>query len=195
MTYGSNVDGLVLRATPLLRQMLTDTTWMLERDDACRIQSEPRYLLHRTDGLYSIWSMIFAPGVSTPVHDHNVWGLTAVWYGQETEECFVREAEGEDFSTAVLRCVDRNLNVPGRVSVLVPPRDIHRVANVSHKLARSIHIYGDTPGKISSREYDLASGRVNFLEQDQRDAADVRSVQNSSGALRALLGYGSEGEV
>jgi predicted metal-dependent enzyme (double-stranded beta helix superfamily) len=48
----------------------------------------------------------------------------------------------------------------GEVSCVLPPHDIHRVANHGTEVAVSIHVYGTNIGKQSRHVFDLDTGIV-----------------------------------
>jgi predicted metal-dependent enzyme (double-stranded beta helix superfamily) len=136
--------ALTRSVKPRLRQLLADTSWL---DPRCRVprgESSAQYLLHRhpTDA-YSVVSVVFPVGYSTPVHDHTIWGLVGVWRGEEQEERFVRVDDRSVPDRAELKAVETVINTPRSVSRLIPPdEEIHRIRNLGSQPACSIHVYG-----------------------------------------------------
>ena len=112
-----------------------------------------QYLLH-CDPLerFSVSSFVWAPGQSTPVHDHTVWGMVGVLRGRERCEEFAAGAPMQAHGAHMLAC--------GAID-LVSPRvgDIHRVSNaLDDQTSVSIHVYGANIGTLARHVYDPASG-------------------------------------
>ena len=115
-----------------------------------------QHVLHvEPDGSFSIAALIWLPGQATPIHDHVSWCVVGVYKGTEGETCYQMRGSGHD---AYLEVTGTKLNVRGTVDALVPPGDIHSVANASDSVAISLHVYGmdlDTLGCSIRREYQL----------------------------------------
>lgn len=116
---------------------------ILERDLLTAAQKQPdperykQHVLHvAPDGLYSIVSLVWLPTQETPVHDHVSWCVVGVHQGSELETNY-RCAAGDCLTE--MGC---GLNPAGTVVGLLPPADIHKVANGGDGLAVSLHIYG-----------------------------------------------------
>lgn len=116
---------------------------ILERDLLTAAQKQPdparyrQHVLHvAPDGLYSLVSLVWLPSQETPVHDHVSWCVVGVHQGVERETNYLREA-GER-----LRETGQGFNPAGTVVGLLPPADIHKVANGGDGLAVSLHVYG-----------------------------------------------------
>jgi predicted metal-dependent enzyme (double-stranded beta helix superfamily) len=112
-----------------------------------------QYLLH-CDPLerFSVSSFVWAPGQSTPLHDHTVWGMVGVLRGAERCEEFVGGAPMQASGAHTL--------VAGGID-LVSPRvgDIHRVSNaLADRASVSIHVYGANIGTLARHVYDPVSG-------------------------------------
>ena len=97
-------------------------------------------ILHvELDGSFSIAALIWLPGQSTPVHDHVSWCVVGVYKGCESETKYRLAGEGDDRR---LIEIGRARNEQGSTDVLVPPGDVHCVANGGDDVAVSIHVYG-----------------------------------------------------
>jgi predicted metal-dependent enzyme (double-stranded beta helix superfamily) len=111
------------------------------------------HVLHtEPDGAFSIIALVWRPGQVTPIHDHVTWCVFGVVQGIEHEELFTLDEE-----RGCLVEAGTNTNVTGDVSGFAPPGDIHRVRNVGHETAISIHVYGTDVSRIGSsvrRYYD-----------------------------------------
>lgn len=113
-------------------------------------------ILHvESDGSFSIVALVWLPGQGTPIHDHVSWCVVGVHTGQEHETIY-QVANGN--SDAHLVVTGTTINPRGSVAALVPPGDIHHVANEGDALAVSIHVYGADIAMLGSsirRRYDL----------------------------------------
>jgi predicted metal-dependent enzyme (double-stranded beta helix superfamily) len=115
----------------------------LLRPEHCepRLNGYARHVLHiESDGAFSIVSMVWLPGQSTPPHDHIAWCSTGIFRGVERETRFERDADGR------LRAVDEREAAAGSVDGLALPSEIHRVVNPGPGLALTLHIYGADVG-------------------------------------------------
>lgn len=115
-----------------------------------------QHVLHvEPDGSFSIVALVWLPGQETPIHDHVSWCVVGVHLGEEHETTYVL-AGGDDDPHLIVAGQPVNLN--GSVAALIPPGDIHKVANAGDDLAVSIHVYGADIGVLGSsirRRYDL----------------------------------------
>lgn len=97
-------------------------------------------ILHvEENGSFSIAALIWLPGQSTSIHDHISWCVVGVYRGAEYETRY--QLRGNDADPHLVESGNR-VNVAGSVEALVPPGDIHEVANRGDGLAVSLHIYG-----------------------------------------------------
>ena len=115
-----------------------------------------QHILHvEPDGSFSIVALVWLPGQETPIHDHVCWCVVGVHLGEEHETTYAL-AGGDDDPHLIVSGQPVNLN--GSVAALVPPGDIHKVANAGDALAVSLHIYGADIGVLGTsirRKYDL----------------------------------------
>lgn len=133
----SHPQALLDGVTGCLREVI------LERDLLTAAQKEPdparyrQHVLHvAEDGLYSIVSLVWLPTQETPVHDHVSWCVVGVHQGVERETNY--RCDGGDCLTEL----GGGFNPAGTVVGLLPPADIHKVANGGDDLAISLHVYG-----------------------------------------------------
>lgn len=124
----------------------------LEPDD----ERYRQVVLHaEPDGSFSVVALVWLPGQVTPVHDHLAWCVVGVVDGAEWETVY-RLEPGPDGCRLV--ATGERVNEAGSVQALLPPGDIHRVANEGDRLAISLHIYGVDVTRVGSsirRLYDL----------------------------------------
>lgn len=115
-----------------------------------------QHVLHvEPDGSFSIVALVWLPGQATPIHDHVSWCVVGVRQGNEHEIVY-RLVEQDGVSW--LEPAGASTNPTGSVAALVPPGDIHHVANEGDDLAVSLHVYGADIGVLGSsirRRYDL----------------------------------------
>ena len=151
---------------PLLQRLLSQPDWL---DDTfrCPVPHKPytQYLLHMpTDEAWSVVSFVWPHGSVTPIHDHCTWGVIGVYQGHESETPY-RIVAGS-IAAGKARVVAQGTAVipPGEVSCVLPPYDIHRVANPGEDVAVSIHVYGTNIGKQARHVFDEHTGEVrNFV--------------------------------
>jgi predicted metal-dependent enzyme (double-stranded beta helix superfamily) len=112
------------------------------------------------DEAWSVVSFVWPGGATTPVHDHDTWGVIGVYQGQEHETRY-NVVEGS-IAAGRVHLVETVTAIvyPGEVGWIVPPDDLHRVSNNSHELAVSVHVYGTNIGKQKRHVIDLTTGEV-----------------------------------
>jgi predicted metal-dependent enzyme (double-stranded beta helix superfamily) len=99
-----------------------------------------QHVIHvEPDGIFSVVSLVWLPGQSTPIHDHVSWCVVGVHQGREHE---IRYRLVEDGVAAHLEESGDGFNRAGSTAALTPPGDIHRVMNPGPEAAISLHIYG-----------------------------------------------------
>ncbi|HEX5167519.1 MAG TPA: cysteine dioxygenase family protein [Thermomicrobiales bacterium] len=115
-----------------------------------------QHILHvEPDGSFSIVALVWLPGQETPIHDHVCWCVVGVHLGEEHETTYTLAGTDDDPHLVVS---GQPVNLNGTVAALVPPGDIHKVANDGDSLAVSLHIYGADIGTLGTsirRRYDL----------------------------------------
>ena len=117
-------------------------------------------LLHRPpDKAFSITGGTWAPGQTTPIHDHLTWAVVGVYEGEERESIFRRTDDGSDPARATLELASERINRRGHVTVL-GEKGIHRIDNVSARPSHSVHVYGRDIGTLDRHSYDPVSGEI-----------------------------------
>lgn len=115
-----------------------------------------QHILHvEPDGSFSIVALVWQPGQATPVHDHVSWCVVGVHLGEEAETVYERRGGDADPHLVV---TGQSRNPARSVATLLPPGDIHHVANGGNGLAVSLHVYGADISVLGSsirRRYDL----------------------------------------
>ena len=104
-------------------------------------------------------SFVWAPGQSTPVHDHTVWGLVGVLRGAELSQAYEVNDGG-----LVRRGPARRLEA-GEVEALSPVTgDIHQVSNaLTGQVSVSIHLYGANIGLVRRSVFAPDGSRTPFV--------------------------------
>lgn len=124
-----------------LRDVLRTRDWLPKRlQETDPTSYRPHLAYVADDGAFSIVSMAWLPGQTTPIHDHIAWCVVGVYRGQEVSTGYeLHEEDGERF---LVRTRDQ-LMLPGDTAALVPPdEDIHRVTCLGRTASVSLHVYG-----------------------------------------------------
>ncbi len=117
-------------------------------------------LLYRPkDAVFSVTGGNWAPGQTTPIHDHLTWAVVGVYEGEERESIYRRTDDGSDPKRATLVLASERINAKGHVTVL-GRAGIHRIDNVSTKPSHSIHVDGRDIGTTERHSYDPVSGEI-----------------------------------
>ena len=141
---------------PLLQALIAHDDWLpatFALADTKRYQQ--RLLWCDPLQRFSVVSFVWAPGQTTPIHDHTVWGMVGVLRGEERCEEFAR-----DPVTGQLLPGDRHPLPAGSID-RVSPRvgDIHRVSNaLADQASVSIHVYGANIGTVQRHVFDPLTG-------------------------------------
>jgi predicted metal-dependent enzyme (double-stranded beta helix superfamily) len=99
---------------------------------------------------------VWPAGAATPIHDHTAWGAYQCVLGSLSEERYVRVDEDRTADVARLRKEWQRhwYSEDGASTVGSYDAGIHRVTNLSRKLAISVHMYGPRSGALDGRDYD-----------------------------------------
>jgi predicted metal-dependent enzyme (double-stranded beta helix superfamily) len=159
------------RAGLVLRSALADPDLLEARHTEPWVSRYRPHLVHvHPEGRYSIVSLVWQPGQSTPIHDHRCWCVVGVWRGEERETTYDVFREGSE-PYLVERATAGYKR--GSVSVLVPPdEDVHRVENAGDRNAISLHVYG---GDISVLGSSINHTFADELVRSAPGAADPRA--------------------
>jgi len=139
----------------LLKALVAYDDWLpqeMTRPDPARYQ---QFLLHADSRQrFSVVSFVWGPGQSTPIHDHQVWGLIGMLRGAEYSQGFTRTENGQLIAAGKAVYLE-----PGQVETISPQAgDIHQVHNAfSDQVSISIHVYGANIGAVKRFTY-LADG-------------------------------------
>jgi predicted metal-dependent enzyme (double-stranded beta helix superfamily) len=109
----------------------------------------------------SVLAMVWAPGQSTPLHDHSgLWGVEAVLAGEIEDVPFqlIGQKNGQHHFRA---CQPERMPL-GSTSYLIPPFEHHITRNVSQQVAITLNIYG---GEMPECSIFLPSGSGTYTRQ------------------------------
>jgi predicted metal-dependent enzyme (double-stranded beta helix superfamily) len=168
--FAADVETIV-RSTPVEAELLRALRPQMERllgspgsvPEAAFTPRKDRFantLLHRpANKAFSITGGNWAPGQTTPIHDHLTWAVVGVVEGEEREAIFRRTDDGSDPRRATLELASERINRRGHVTVL-GEKGIHRIDNVSARPSHSVHVYGRDIGTLDRHSYDPVSGEI-----------------------------------
>ncbi|MDD7942839.1 cysteine dioxygenase family protein [Actinomycetospora lutea] len=136
-----------------------DGDWL---DQACQQRDgDPvgkAYPLYRAaDGRLSMLAVVFAPGATTPVHNHGAWAVVGTYRGRERDTWYRRLAGDAASSRGQLEEVTSQVSPAGTVTV-IPDGTIHAVEALDGQEAVSLHVYGTDIVTQPRSTFDLATG-------------------------------------
>lgn len=154
---------IVSRVSPLVEKLLKDRDFLpAEYRVPLAHKAYSKYLLYKAeDDSFIVVAMVWRPGVTTPIHDHQTWGVIGVLQGREEETRYDRIDDGSAQGHAMIRKAGTFSYGSGEVSVCcLPQYDIHSVKNIGDDVAISIHTYGGDQSSIESCVYDADNESV-----------------------------------
>ena len=98
-------------------------------------QRSARYMLHRSP-LFTVSSIVWAPGAVAKPHNHETWGAIGVVSNRIEERRYRLAAESG------IEPTDHFRHGIGAVSELIPDDDIHSMHNLTEADTVEIHVYG-----------------------------------------------------
>ncbi|MCG9738859.1 cysteine dioxygenase [Shewanella insulae] len=153
---GSDEARILTEGKALLSELIAHDDWLPHAFAQPSTESYRQYLLY-SDPMerFSVVSFVWAPGQTTPVHDHTVWGMVGVLRGAERCE----EYELDEAASCLWACGSHELPVGGVDLVSPDIGDIHRVSNaLADGVSISIHVYGGNIGAVQRHVYDPNTG-------------------------------------
>ncbi|HGY90511.1 MAG TPA: hypothetical protein ENK43_05000 [Planctomycetes bacterium] len=159
---GKDAQELVREIVPLKQRLLAGWRNVPESfSEGLGDVPYTRNLLHAdAEGRFTVMAIVWGGRCSTPVHDHESWGVIGVL----REPVAVVNYKGPEEGHGNLEPLPAVTLDPGAVATVVPPRsqNIHKMLNPTDRPAVTIHTYGD-PAKLC-RVYDPATGRTKQME-------------------------------
>ena len=154
----NNEAALLERGQALMLDLITHDDWLPEQFARPNPAKYQQYLLYCDPfERFSLASFIWAPGQTTPVHDHTVWGMVGVMRGAEHCE----EYSWNPGRTRLEKQNEHRVGV-GAIDLVSPSLgDIHTVSNaLSDKVSVSIHCSGANIGNGRPHVFDAPAGGV-----------------------------------
>jgi len=152
MEFGRDENLIVEHGRPMLKELVRFDDWLPADYSLADPHRYRQYLLY-CDGLerFSVVTFVWAPGQSTPIHNHTVWGMIGILRGGEICQSYRQVADGKLHALGDPRRLS-----PGDVDVVSPLRgDIHKVRNAyDDRDSISIHVYGGNIGAIRRFTFD-----------------------------------------
>jgi predicted metal-dependent enzyme (double-stranded beta helix superfamily) len=136
-----SVPELIQRIRPEFARLVAVPDLLQPEHTVCPSGAYAQHILYVDEaGRFCLLALAWQPGARTPVHDHHAWGLAAVYRGHERETRYTWCEEG--YGGPKLRPAAVQLVEPGEVLSIVPPSDVHCVANPDPTPSVSLHLYG-----------------------------------------------------
>jgi len=145
----------------LLGDLVARDGWLPDSMARPSAQRYQQYLLHvDAAGRFSVVSFVWGPGQSTPIHDHQTWGLVGVLRGLERSQRYIAQANGRLVADG-----PPSLHRPGDVEAIpVLGGGIHQVANaLEDGVSVSIHAYGADIGRVQRSTFTLDGHKSTFV--------------------------------
>ncbi|WP_340268737.1 cysteine dioxygenase family protein [Sphingobium mellinum] len=161
MDIHQDEPALLAAAAPLLGQLVAHDDWLPAQFSAPGSRDYQQYLLHcDSRQRFSIVSFVWAPGQSTPIHNHQTWGLIGMLRGCEVNQSYVIDEAGIPRPKGAPERL-----TPGNVEMLSPTTgDIHKVWNYyEDRPSVSVHVYGANIGAVKRLSYDAEGGSKTFI--------------------------------
>ena len=157
-TLGGDEPALLERGQALMHDLIAHDDWLPAQFTEPNPAKYQQYLLYCDPfERFSLASFIWAPGQTTPVHDHTVWGMVGVMRGAEHCEEFAWNRD----HTRLEKTNEHRVGV-GAIDLVSPAiGDIHTVSNaLGDQVSISIHCYGANIGTVRRHLYEPGSGGV-----------------------------------
>ena len=107
----------------------------------------------------SLSTLVVAPGLATPVHNHLAWGLVGLYEGDQEEEEYELHVPHSGEVPGALKLRIRRTLRRGDFYELVPPwNDVHRVRTISSMPSVSLHLLANDIGCVVRQKFDPESG-------------------------------------
>jgi len=164
----ADVSSKLRRLRPAFETLLSDSEWLPEefkRPSGSETMGHgiASLLLYRSDAKdLSLSTLVVAPGLATPVHNHLAWGLVGLYEGdQEEEEYEVHDHPHEESTPSPLKLRTRRVLKRGDFYDLVPPwNDVHRVRTISAVPSVSLHFLANDIGCVVRQKFDPETSRT-----------------------------------
>ncbi len=162
---GKGDEWVVGQVSSELRRLLQKQNWLPEAyckpQPGCPYSQYPLYV--DPAERFCVTAVAFGPSVSTPIHNHTVWGVIGVYRGIECERRYLRQEQADSTGEAEITEVGCGTFGPGEVSgFTAPDKDIHSIETTPLGSV-SIHIYGANIAKVARLNFDRTTGRASVI--------------------------------
>lgn len=131
------------RVATVLRNYLQSTHWLPEKFQKVQAAHYARHLVHRSSDLgVTVVAMVWAPGQTTPIHDHaGTWCVEGVYAGRILVTRYDLASQ-EGSSVFHFRQHGQFEQGLGGTGALIPPVEYHSIENREATPAVTVHVYG-----------------------------------------------------
>jgi 3-mercaptopropionate dioxygenase len=162
-----DVSSKLRRLRPPFETLLNDSEWLPDEfkratGTATMGHGIASLLLYRSDAKdLSLSTLVLAPGLATPVHNHLAWGLVGLYEGDQEEEEYEVHGHHPEPIPGPLKLRTRRVLKRGDFYELVPPwNDVHRVRTISSVASVSLHFLANDIGCVVRQKFDPATSRT-----------------------------------
>ena len=114
-----------------------------------------------TKPLFSIRMFIYEPGIYTPIHDHNSWGVIGSALGKIGVIKYIREDDGSQPGYARLQKSDTLTLEGSRTDIALPlAQGIHQTGNPDSHTSIMVSVYGRPIRQVYIHRFDPENNRV-----------------------------------
>ena len=111
--------------------------------------------------MFSIRMFIYEPGVYTPIHDHNSWGVIGSALGKIGVIKYVREDDGSKSGYARLRQSETLTLEGSRIDLALPlNQGIHQTGNPENRTSIMVSVYGRPIRQIYIHRFDFENRTI-----------------------------------
>ena len=158
----SDEQSMLAAAKLAVGKVMKDGSWI--KPEYRIYDEELRYgdvLLHEDDDhSFAVFAIAWAPGATTPPHDHATWVVIATAEGEEVNTLWGQASEGRGYEPA------RIINVPAGEMIGLTGNDIHSVDVPGDALTLSLHVYGTHPDHTPRSQFNPETGHASTYTSD-----------------------------
>jgi predicted metal-dependent enzyme (double-stranded beta helix superfamily) len=163
MHYVQNELPVLLQSRDIFIELLGNIVGGNPYPDTRQAQLfEDEILLYlNTKPMFSIRMFIYEPGIYTPIHDHNSWGVIGAALGKIGVIKYVREDDGSKPGYARLRKTEY-LFLEGSQTDLALPlnQGIHQTGNADSQTSIMISVYGRPIRQMYIHQFDFENRTI-----------------------------------
>ncbi|MDJ0734951.1 MAG: cupin [Nostocaceae cyanobacterium] len=142
----NNVEDETVRLPELrmlVRRLIVNSYWLqIQHKEPCPQTGVSVLMLYEELGFpFTVQTVTFAPGVTSPIHNHGTWGVVAILKGQEKNTFWQRHPNAQ-FEDKIERTGELTLFSGDIISFT--PDAIHSVEAISNEPTVTFNIYGET---------------------------------------------------